>query len=318
MTKQKRNRHKRYAANGSFFQVLPKSVEFFAVFELADLVKAITNGRGPRGEFIGNGGFYLDPFAGGRMGHAEPPGVEHEAGDLTGLPVRFAVDGVAEQGVAEEAVVDPDLMGAAGVEGAENERGAIGCGVEKMKIGDGWFADSGVADVHSLAMNGMAGDVVEDCLVGGLRRGLGDGEVKLAGAAISELADEVLEGLVGFSGDDATGGVLVEAVNDSRSSFSAFAGQLPGAVVKEGVDEGSIGITSGGMHDHSGGFVENNDFRIFKENGKREILGDEFFGFFLWNGNGDLITGFQGGPGLDHSAVQEDMPFLNQGLDSGA
>lgn len=47
MTKQKRNRQERYAVNGSFFQVLPKSVEFFAVFQLANLVKAFSNGPGP-------------------------------------------------------------------------------------------------------------------------------------------------------------------------------------------------------------------------------------------------------------------------------
>lgn len=129
--------------------------------------------------------------------------MEHEAGGLSCLAAWFAVDGVAEEGVAEEAIMDADLVSAAGVEGAKNEGGAIISAVEEVEICDGRLAGAGVADVHSLAVDWVAGDVVKDGLVNLSGGSLRHGEVKLGGFTLGKLPDEVLQAGVCLSGDDA-------------------------------------------------------------------------------------------------------------------
>ena len=71
-------------------------------------------------------------------------------------------------------LVDANLMGAAGVESAEDERGAIWRGVEEVEVGDRRFSGPWVADVHPLSVDGVTCDVVEDGLVFFFGRGLRD------------------------------------------------------------------------------------------------------------------------------------------------
>ena len=115
-----------------------------------------------------------------------------------------------------------------------------------MKVGDGGLSGTGIADVHALAVDGMAGDVVENSLVLLLGRGLRDSQVELGGFAVGELADEMLECRVGFGGDDATRGVLVEAVDDAGAAFTTLTCELASALMQEGIDEGSVRIAGGG------------------------------------------------------------------------
>ena len=91
-------------------------------------------------KFFGDRCFVLNPFAGNRMCDAESPGVKHETGNGNNLAGGFGVNRVAEKRVAEVAVVDADLVGPPGVEGAKNERGAVGFGVEEVQVGNGRFA----------------------------------------------------------------------------------------------------------------------------------------------------------------------------------
>lgn len=183
-------RRRKYAAKRCSFQGLPESIEFLAVANCADLFESVGYLIGPGKEFAWDGGFILNPLSGCNVGESESPGVEHEAGGFPGLASGLGVDGVAEEGVAEEAVVDADLVGASGVEGAEDEGGAIRGGVEEVDVGDGGFSGAWVADVHALAVDGVAGDVVEDGLVVLFGRRLGDGEVEFGGLAVGKLADE--------------------------------------------------------------------------------------------------------------------------------
>ena len=71
-----------------------------------------------------------------------------------------------------------------------------------------------------------------------------------------------------------------------------FAGQFSGAVMEEGVDEGAIGIAGGGMDDHAGSFIENDDLRVLTENRKGEVLGNELGRLFLGNDDIDLVAIF--------------------------
>lgn len=56
----------------------------------------------------------------------DAPGVEHEAAGLFGGFTGLAVDRVADEGRALVVEMDPDLVGAAGVEVAEDQGGEAG------------------------------------------------------------------------------------------------------------------------------------------------------------------------------------------------
>ena len=166
------------------------------------------------------------------MRDAESPGVKHEAGNGNNLAGGFGVNRVSKKRVAEVAVVDADLVGPSGVEGAKNERGAVGFGVQDVQVGNGRFARAGIANVHALPVHRVAGDVVENRLVCFFGRGLRDGEVKLGGGAVGELVYEAGEGRLGFGRNDAAGGVFVEPVDDARAGFIFVDGEMPRAMVE--------------------------------------------------------------------------------------
>ena len=121
-------------------------------------------------------GFEMQALAGERVVEGELPGVKHEAAGLGG---GLAVDGIADERGAFVVEVDADLMGAAGVEMAEDERGERGgVGGEDFVIGDSGLAAGRIDDGHFLAIHRVAADVGEDAVLGGLRDALGDGEVE--------------------------------------------------------------------------------------------------------------------------------------------
>ena len=65
----------------------------------------------------------MQPLAGDGVIQREPPGVEHQATGLLGGFTGFAVDGIADEWGAFMMEVDADLVGAPGVEVAEDQRG---------------------------------------------------------------------------------------------------------------------------------------------------------------------------------------------------
>ena len=271
----------------------------------------------PGGVFLGDGGLVGEALGGGGVGEAEAPGVEHEAGGGAGLALGLGIDGIAEEGAADVFHVDTDLVGAAGVEDAENEGGVgIGIGGEGVVVGDGGAAGAGIDDGHFLAVDGMTAEVGEDGAVGLGGDALGDGEVEFGSLAFGELCGEGLLGAIGFGGDDAAGGVLVEAVDDAGALDAADAGELPGAVVEEGVDKGAVGVACGRVHDEADGFVEDNEFVVLEEDVKGDVLGEGLGGF--WFGNldgdgvalGDVLFGAGGG------AVEENVAGFQEGLDA--
>ena len=65
----------------------------------------------------------MQPLAGDRVVQREPPGMEHQAAGLFGGFTGFAVDRIADERGAFVMEVDADLVGATGVEVAEDQRG---------------------------------------------------------------------------------------------------------------------------------------------------------------------------------------------------
>lgn len=205
----------------------------------------------------------MELFSGDGVEEGEPPGVEEETG--SGELVFFPVDGIAEDGGADVVEVDADLVGAAGVEVAEDQ-GGLGGWIrgEGFVIGDGGLAPGRVYDGHFLTVHGVASDVGEDGFRGGLWDAVGNGKVELFhGRALCELSDETLVGGVGFCDDEAAGCVLVEAVDDAGALDSTDAGELAFAVMEEGVYEGAVGVSRGGMDYDAVLFVEHEDVLVF-------------------------------------------------------
>ncbi len=276
---------------------------------------------GPEEEFPGDGCLEFDGFSGGRVFEREFPCVEHEAvregGGGGGF---FAVDGVCDDGCALVVEVDADLVGAAGVEVAEDEGGAGGgVGVEDLVVGDGGFAAGWVDDGHFLAVDGVAADVGEDGVFGRGGDAAGDGEVEFFhGFALGELGDEGLVGGVGFGDDEAAGGVFVEAVDDAGAFDAADAGELALAVVEESVDEGAVGVSGAGVDDHAVGFVEDDDVFVFVEDVEGDVLGCVFEGDGFGDDDGDFVAGFDGVAWFGGVAVEGDELLADERLDAGA
>ena len=88
-------------------------------------------------------------------------------------------------------------------------------------------------------------------------------------------------------------------MNDSGSAFPSFRCELSGTVMKEGVDEGSVGIPGGRMNDHAVGFVQEDDFIIFVEDREREVFGIRFNVRFFGDRDCDEVTLFERGSSLD-------------------
>ena len=78
---------------------------------------------GPVAIFRGNWCLEMEPLAGDRVVEREPPGVEHETTGLLGGFARLAVNRIADERGAFVMEMDAYLMGAAGVEVAEDESG---------------------------------------------------------------------------------------------------------------------------------------------------------------------------------------------------
>ncbi len=110
----------------------------------------------------------------------------------------FSVDGIAKNGGGEVVKVDADLVGAAGVEVAEDE-GSFGGVIrgEDLVIGDSSFASWGGDDGHFLTIYGVAADVSEDGIGGFRRDAMGDCEVEFFhGFALGKLGGEALMGFI--------------------------------------------------------------------------------------------------------------------------
>jgi hypothetical protein len=98
--------------------------------------------------------------AGDGMVEGKLPGVEHEAVWEAGVLGGFGVNWIAEEWGAAGEQVDADLMGATGVEGAEDE-GGEGGGIdgEDLVVGDGGLTTGRIDDGHLLAVDRVAADV---------------------------------------------------------------------------------------------------------------------------------------------------------------
>lgn len=180
-------------------------------------------------------------------GDGEGFGVEEEP--LTGV----AIEGVAENGVAQVGAMDAELVGAAG-ERLEQDAGVIGCAVEDSETGVGGLA--AVADAPGGRGQGVAADggVNVELVVRKLACEQGDVMLNRMGPGAGEGA----EGGGGFGHKKDAGGELVEAVGKPEA--------LALEMMRQGVGEGAGFDLERGVDQLAGGFVEGEQVGIFVEN----------------------------------------------------
>ena len=170
----------------------------------------------PRLILGGDGRLEMEALAGDRVVEGEPPGVEHQATSLFGGLAGLSVNRIAHERRALVVEVDADLVGAAGVEVAKDQRREAGrVGGENFVIGDGGLAAGWIDDGHFLAVHRVTADVGENRVLGRLGNALADSEIEFFHRSARELADERLVGDVRLGDDDTAGRVLVEAVDDT-------------------------------------------------------------------------------------------------------
>ena len=205
------------------------------------------------------------------MDEAQPHGVEALA-----LEPRHGlfrpVDGVSQDGVAQVGHVDPDLVGAAGLQTAADV-GEAGVAGDDLPMGDGPAAirdHRHLLPVPFVPSNGGvhgAGVLPEvahhDALIG-------PGQ-----AVVRELGGELLVGEVVLRRDDEARGVPVDAVDDAGALLPADAGEGVPAVVEEGVDQRPVGVARSGMHHQPLGLIDDDDVSVLVENVQGDVLGDE-------------------------------------------
>ena len=89
-------------------------------------------------------------------------------------------------------------------------------------------------------------------------------------------------------------------------------------MVEQGVDERAVRISGCGVDDHAGGFVENYEVIVFKQNVERDVLRSGIERHGLGNGDGDLIAGFHGIPGFGGLPVDDDELLADECLNARA
>ena len=174
---------------------------------------------------------------------------------LQPLVFRRAVSLIAHHGMTEVLKMHANLMRAAGVDLHLDVGGAL------------QFLQHAVARVrgptvgivlhrHAFAVRGMPGDGGVD--LAGVTRDFAadDGVINFFYDAIGKLFRKRNVRFVIFRNHEAAAGFLVEPVDDAGARHAADAAQRTLAMVEQGVDERVFLVAGGGMHDESGGFVD--------------------------------------------------------------
>jgi hypothetical protein len=146
--------------------------------------------------------------------------------------------------MADVGAVDPDLVGAAGVELEAHQR-VIAQALHQTPMGAGvaarFIGDHGVF----LAVGGMAADGAHHRALLGRRHPMDHGQVLARSDPLLDLDLQLHQGLLALGHHDAAGGVLVEPVHDAGAHLAADAGQV-GAMEEQAIHQGAVLVAGGG------------------------------------------------------------------------
>ena len=203
-------------------------------------------------------------------------GVEALAGQSEVFLPLPAVHRVAQHRVPDIGHVNADLMGAAGFQAAldvgvaritlqhlpmGHRSAAIGCHGHPFPV-------SAVASDGSIDSAGLLSEVAyHDGLIGASQR------------VVLELLGQAQVGHVVFRRDDETAGIPVDAVDDAWPQLAVDAGEGVAAGVEQGVDQGAVRVTGGGVYHHAHRFVDHDDILILIDHIQRDVLGQNLHRF---------------------------------------
>ena len=203
------------------------------------------------------------------MQEPETVGVQRRTGDEGG--VLGAVEPVPGQRVAHGGEVEPQLVGAAGLQTAFNP------GIAGIPAEHGPVRDRGAAvlpvDGHFFPVD----RVPPDGSVYGARVLLqvphGHRLVYSGQGVVLKLGGQGQVGFVVLGGDDQAGGVPVDAVDNARTQNAVDAGQAGSAVVEQGVDQGAVRMAGGGVDHHAHGLVHHDHVFVLVYHVQGDVLG---------------------------------------------
>jgi len=246
--------------------------------------------------------------------------MQHQAVWQARIFGRLSINRIADDGRPFMMHVDADLVGATGVEVAQNQRGdRRGIGGQHFVVGDGRFPARRIDHRHFLAIHRMTPDMGENAVFFRFRDALGHREIEFFHrAALGKLGDQRLVGGVGLGHNQTTGSVLVQTMNNARALDSADAGKPALAMMQQRVDQRAIGISRRGMHHHAVRLVDHDEVVILEMNFQRVFLRrvDQRHG--LGQRDGDEIAGFHRISRLGGMAVDDDELLADERLDARA
>lgn len=272
------------------------------------------------GEIRREGGFKNKSATIARAGEDEFSGVEHLTGDEAAGGFAeagvwlAAIEEVAGDGMSEMLEVDPDLMGATGVQ-FDFHMGRAAQAFEDAVRGAGVAAFS---HGHALALEAVARNRGVNFAAQSAKLAADDGFVDFLSLARGKLGGEMEVRGVVLGDDEAAAGFLVKTMDNAGPGDAADAAEPPRAMMEQSVDESVRGVARGGMHDQSRRLVQGQQVVIFV----KDFQGDVFraslghFGRGPDDGDDFASAGMMGG--FRRAAVDADVALREQALDGAA
>lgn len=176
---------------------------------------------------------------------------------------------IAEDGCSKMLHVDTDLMGPSRLDPTLDERDPPP--LLQHPIAGETRSPSQRKKAHLLSMVWIASDPPFDDPFRGRGDTVGQGEVDLFHPSSGKLLGEIPVDRIALCNDETTGGIAIEAMDNSRSENPADPREVF-TMIEKGVDEGPFFMAGRGVDNESGLFMDEKEMLIFIENRKRNRL----------------------------------------------
>lgn len=225
---------------------------------------------------------------------------------------RGAVGIVAQQRVADAGHVDPDLVGATGLQTAA-DMGIAPISGDDLPVGHGRLCVF-TGDSHALSVRRMAayGRVHRAAVLPEIAPD--NGLIFAVKAVVGELSGQALVSKVVFCYDQKPGGVLVNTVDNTGALLPADTGERIPAVPQQGVHQCTVRMAGGGVDHHTPGFVDHHQIPILIDNIQRNVLGNQGKLFHFRQDDLKAVAGSAFVIFLHRTAVEGDNALLDEPL----
>jgi hypothetical protein len=200
---------------------------------------------------------------------------------------RAAIDRIADQGVAEMRHMDPDLVRAPGLQPAGDQRRPAPERLFQPQPRHGGFAarhhghalavgpvpaDGGLDPQGAAGLEGDPGAPGKP-RVAAIGHAMADGGIAAVDLMGGELRGQAAMRDIGPGHDQQPRSVLVDPMHDARPGRAAHPRQNPAGVMQKRIDKRARPGAGGGMDDHAGGLVDDDQIGILMHHLERQGLG---------------------------------------------